>query len=279
MIDSGNFLGLDDCKAGEARIHLIPVPIEWSTSYRTGTADAPRAIIAASHQIELYNAGLGVDLEGAGIATVKAPLAGKDDLVSFVRTHRERLLDGFACFIGGEHSITPWILEALACRDIGIVWLDAHADLRESYLGETESHACAARNSLRYGSIVEIGVRSYSKAERDFLSKNDGVLVFERWGRDAREAVERLPGRVYLSLDFDGLDPSLLRAVGTPEPGGLSWHELMDLLTVLFEKKTVIAMDAVELCPAAGDETSDFIAAKVVYEAVSRFLKGGGRRA
>ena len=274
-----NFLGLDEDGTGRGRIHVVPVPLEWSTSYRTGTAHAPEAIIAASCQIEPYNASLDLDLEHAGIVTLHPDVTGKDDLVSFVRSRRETLLESFACFIGGEHSITPWILEGLTCGEIGLVWLDAHADLRESYLGERESHACAARNALRFGPIVEVGVRSYSKEEHDFLSRNDRVKVFEAWSPEAREAIGHLPDRIYLSLDFDCMDPSILRAVGTPEPGGLTWRELMDLLTFLFGAKTVVAMDAVELCPVPGDETSDFVAAKMIYEALSRFLKGGGRRA
>lgn len=274
-----NFLGLDEDGAGRGRIYVVPVPLEWSTSYRTGTARAPEAIIAASRQIELYNASLDLDLERAGIVTLRPRVTHKDDLVAFVRSHRETLLESFACFVGGEHSITPWILEGLAYGEIGLVWLDAHADLRESYLGERESHACAARNALRFGPIVEVGVRSYSKEEHVFLSQSDRVKVFERWSPEVREAITHLPDRIYLSLDFDCMDPSILRAVGTPEPGGLTWRELMDLLTFLFGVKTVVAMDAVELCPVPGDETSNFVAAKMIYEALSRFLKGGGRRA
>ncbi len=274
-----NFLGLDEYGTGRGRIYVVPVPLEWSTSYRSGTAHAPEAIIAASNQIELYNAPLDLDLEHAGIVTLRPDVAGKDDLVSFVCSHRETLLDSFACFIGGEHSITPWILEGLACHEIGLVWLDAHADLRESYLGERESHACAARNALRFGPIVEVGVRSYSREEHEFLSQSEQVKVFGTWSSGAREAIVNLPDRIYLSLDFDCMDPSILRAVGTPEPGGLTWRELMDLLNFLFQEKTVMAMDAVELCPVPCDETSDFVAAKMIYEALSRFLKGGHRRA
>lgn len=262
---------------GRGRIYVVPVPLEWSTSYRTGTAHAPEAIIEASTQIELYNAPLDIDLEHAGIVTLRPDIASRDDCISFVREHREELSGAFSCFIGGEHSITPWILEGLDCGEVGIVWLDAHADLRESYQGESESHACAARNALRFGPIVGIGVRSYSREEHDFLALNDDVTVFGHWCPEAEEAVRSLPTGIYLSLDFDCLDPSILRAVGTPEPDGLSWRELLDILSFLFKTKTVVAMDAVELCPVSGDETSNFIAAKIIYEALSRFLKGGGR--
>ncbi|HUV37424.1 MAG TPA: agmatinase family protein, partial [Patescibacteria group bacterium] len=267
-----NFLGLDHDKAGRDRICVVPVPLEWSTSYRSGTAMAPEAIIEASCQIELYNAPLDLDLEHAGIVTLQPGVTSRDDLVSFIRSRRKTLLDSFTCFIGGEHSITPWILEELACGEIGLVWLDAHADLRASYRGERESHACAARNALRFGPIVEVGVRSFSREEHEFLSRDDRVQVFGTWSPGARDAIGHLPDRIYLSLDFDCMDPSILRAVGTPEPDGLTWRELMDLLTFLFDEKTVVAMDAVELCPVPDDETSNFIAAKIIYEAVSRFL-------
>jgi agmatinase len=274
-----NFLGVQKAKGGRDRVYVVPVPLEWSTSYRKGTARAPQAILAASAQIELYHHLFDIDLEAAGIATLEPRITGKEDLVSFIRARRELFAGALPCFIGGEHSITPWILEALGCGDIGIVWLDAHADLRESYRGETESHACAARNSLRYGPLVGIGVRSYSLEEHRYLRSTDRVRVFGHWGEGAREAVGTLPARVYLSLDFDAIDPSILRAVGTPEPDGLGWRELMDCLTFVFGEKEVIAMDAVELCPDRGDETSDFLAAKAIVEAMARYLKDGDRGA
>jgi agmatinase len=273
-----NFLGLEGTVRDGDRICVVPVPLEWSTSYRRGTARAPEAILAASAQIELYHRDFDIDLETAGIATLEARITGTNQLSSFVRANRKLFAQTIPCFIGGEHSITPLILEALGRNDIGIVWLDAHADLRESYGGDPQSHACAARNALRYGPVVEVGVRSYSREEHEFLSCTDRVRVFGHWGGGAREAIRCLPGRIYLSLDFDSVDPSMLRAVGTPEPDGLKWRELLNLLTFLFTEKEVVAMDAVELCPVPGDETSDFIAAKIIVEAMARFLKGGGRR-
>jgi agmatinase len=267
-----DFLGEEVSSGGEARVYIVPVPIERTTSYVQGTARAPRAIMGASRQIELYNAPVGVDLEGAGIVTVGDVIGGKDELLAFIERNRDRLLGALPCFIGGEHSITPWILEGLGLDEIGIVWLDAHADLREQYLGDGESHACAARNSLRFGPVVEIGVRSYSKEEHDFLSTADGVRIFRDFTAEAAEAVRSLPRSIYLSVDYDAFDPSVMPSVGTPEPGGLTWHRAMEILDLLFSEKRVMAMDAVELCPADGSVTPDFIAAKVIYEAISRFL-------
>ena len=268
-----DFLGTEVSGTDRDRVAVIPVPVEWSASYGRGTARAPAAILAASLQIEFYNSALDVDLERTGIVTLREKLERKEDVVAFVRAHRDFFRKTFPCFIGGEHSITPWILEGLGYDSLGIVWLDAHADMRESYLGEKESHACAARNALPFGTLVQVGVRAYSSEERDFIRGCAGTRVFRWWNEDAARAIRRLPDPVYLSIDFDGVDPSILRAVGTPEPGGLLWDELMDLLAFVFDEKRIVAMDAVELCPMEHDETSNFIAAKIVYEAISRFIR------
>lgn len=271
-----DFLGPEVSGTGRDRVYVVPVPIELSTSYGKGTAFAPEAILKASLQIEIYNSEIDLDLANAGIITLRSKIENREDLISFLGENREMLLSAFPCFIGGEHSITPWILDGLCAGDVGIVWLDAHADLRVSYQGESDSHACAARNSLAYGTIVEIGVRSYSKEENDFIAGSPHVSIFRRWNEGAREAVRNLPRNIYLSLDYDVLDPSILRAVGTPEPDGLMWSELMQVLAFLFSEKNVIAMDAVELCPMGGDEASNFIGAKAIYEALSLRLKQGG---
>ena len=269
-----DFLGNEVNRAGRESVYILPVAIERTTSFMQGTAGAPESIIEASRQIELYNASAGIDLEGAGIVTLDDSIHDKEELITFVRQNRKRLLSAFPCFIGGEHSITPWIIDALELEDIGIVWLDAHADLRERYQGDRESHACAARNSLEFGPIVSVGVRSYSREEKEFIDGSDRISLYPHWCREAVEAVRRLPRRIYLSIDYDAVDPSIIPAVGTPEPGGLTWDEIIDILTLLFGEKQVVAMDAVELCPDERSTVSDFIAAKIVYEAISRHLMG-----
>ncbi len=272
MIETNDFLGMEVASESPARVHVVAVPLEFTTSYMKGAAEGPASILASSRQIELYNSGLDIDLEGAGIVTIDPGVKSREDLLAFLGGNRDRLASGFACFLGGEHSITPWILEGMKYGEIGIVWLDAHADLRPEYQGDRESHACAARNSLRFGRIVEIGIRSYSREEKEYIEGEERVRVFGGFGRNAREAIAQLPARIYLSLDFDAIDPSIVRAVGTPEPGGLMWQDLIDILDLLFETKRVVGMDAVELCPMAHDEASSFIAARAVYEAISRHL-------
>lgn len=276
---SRGFIGDELGSEGPPFAVIVPVPVERTTSYMQGTKKAPGAILSASAQLETYHPLLDVDLAGSGVATLASPLGTKEELYAFAGTQKEWLAGTFPCFVGGEHSITPWILEGLGLREIGIVWLDAHADLRGSYRGDRESHACAARNSLPFGGIVEIGVRSYSPEERDYIRSCGGVRVFPRWGREAMEAVDSLPGTVYLSIDYDALDVSVLRAVGTPEPGGLGWEELTGILDHVFGAKRVVAMDAVELCPSPSDEASSFVAARVVFECLCRARIQGNRRA
>jgi len=267
------FLG-NEVSAAQEEIFVIAAPVEESTSYIEGTAGAPAAIIEASRQIELYNFRADVDFEGAGIATVDSGAGTLDGLASFLRSEKERLSGGFCCFIGGEHSVTPVILEEMKYGEIGIVWLDAHSDLRAEYQDNPRSHACAARNSLPFGDIVEIGVRSVSREEAGFIAGSDRVKVFGRWSEGAARAIDELPERVYISLDFDAIDPSLIRAVGTPEPGGLTWADLLDIFDRVFETRTVVGMDAVELCPDESDTASSFTAARAIYEALTLHLAG-----
>ncbi|MDD3642909.1 MAG: arginase family protein [Candidatus Krumholzibacteria bacterium] len=272
---SHDFLGTE-ASGTKREVLVLSVPVELTTSYLSGTAGAPEAIIEASRQIELFNPAAGIDLEGAGIATVRTGARDRGALAGFIRENRAELSEVFCCFLGGEHAITPWILEEMAYGPVGIVWLDAHADLREQYLGDPHSHACAARNSMPFGPIVQIGVRSWSRGEQEFMRTARGVTTIGRWGGGARAALDTLPPRVYLSLDYAAFDPSVIRAVGTPEPGRLSWDDIVGILDHLFATREVVGMDAVELCPSAQDAASDFIAAKAVYEAISRHLARKG---
>jgi len=273
MKRSFKFLGEEVASANRDRIYVVPVPIEWSTSYLSGTVFAPERILSSSRQIELYNSSLDVDLEGAGIVTIEDELKNEKKLKDWVAKNRKILLDALPCFIGGEHSITPWIIDSLDLENIGIVWFDAHADMRESYEGNTQSHACSARNSLKFGPMVQIGVRSYSIEEKKFIETRGDLKTFRKFDVEFTKAIVSLPEKVYLSFDFDAVDPSLIPAVGTPEPDGLSWQEVISAFEFVFSNKQVLAMDFVELCPRDGDETSNFVSAKIVYEAISCYLK------
>jgi agmatinase len=243
----------------------------------SGTRSGPRELLLASAQVELWDEELGVDVHDRGMFTLPemdlASMPFNEALGHLTRVAGEILDRGkFLITLGGEHSITPPIVAAVAARHRGVTVLqiDAHADLRDSYQSERHSHACAMRRTLEFAPIVQVGIRNISGDEVAALP-GLATTIFYDWNmRDDPQwiarAVDALGDTVYITIDLDGLDPATMPAVGTPEPGGLSWRELMTLLRRTFERKTVVACDVVELCPVPGLAAPNFIAAKLVYK-------------
>ena len=256
---------------------IWPVPFERTTSYGHGTHRGPREILEASSQVELWDEELGVDVHERGLFTLP-----EIDLSSFslpaALSHIQRvageILDAgkFLVTLGGEHSITPPIVAAAAVRHpaLTVLQIDAHADLRDSYLNERFSHACAMRRTLEFARLVQVGIRNVSSEEAEALPSLDTTVFYDWNMRDRPDwidaAVSALSDTVYITVDVDGLDPGLMPATGTPEPGGLSWRELTMLLRKTFERKRVVACDVVELSPVPGLHAPNFVAARLVYK-------------
>jgi agmatinase len=245
------------------------VPYEKTTTFKKGTENAPRAIVDVSPQMELLDEVLHVNASSHGVLTLSPRISDLRSITAHAASVAREHPDALLAFLGGEHSITPAILEGLARKEMGIVWIDAHPDLRKEYRGSPDNHACAGFQSAVYGPIVQIGVRSLSEEQVEFLGRSDRVKCFRWWGEAVKNAVRALPKNVYLSIDMDGFSPTLVRAVGTPEPGGLEWEEAMEILDFVFKEKDVFAYDVVELCPQADDVVSSFTAARLVYKAMS----------
>jgi agmatinase len=245
------------------------IPYEQTTTYKKGTRLAPEAIVDASGHIELWDETLEIDASLLGVATLRPDITDLDSIVRFSRGVREAHPDSLLGFIGGEHSVTPALIEGCCRGDFGVVWIDAHADLRSSYLGSPVNHACAGYNTAPMAPIVQIGVRTLAEEEARYLKTSDRVRSFAKWTEEARRAIGELPGDIYLTVDADGFAPEVVRAVGTPEPGGLYWDEVMDIVQFLFREKNVEAFDVVELCPNEHDIASTFILAKLVYKIIS----------
>ena len=247
------------------------IPYEESTTYIRGTANAPRSIIEASSHIELLDETLRVNAARHGITTVTPEITDLGSITAHVSELASAHPDAVLGFLGGEHSVTPAILAGLLAgrlpaAEFGIVWIDAHADLRRSFHGREDNHACAGLNSVEFGRIVQIGVRSLAEEEASYLDSSDRVKCFRDWNDQVKDAIRGLPKRVYLSIDMDGFSPTLIRAVGTPEPGGLSWEEVMDILDFVIGEKDMFAYDVVELCPHPDDVVSSYSAARLVYK-------------
>lgn len=285
MQDS-QFLGLPGCDPGEADIRLLPLPFEGTVSYGQGTSNGPAAILRASTQIELWDDELDFDLESLRFHTAE-PIGDTafDSAVAYLRFVEEGATalqpgDGLTIGIGGEHSLTPPLVHA-ACqaeslRGLTIIQFDAHADLRDEYDGARHSHACAMRRLVDVGAqVIAIGIRSFSREEAEFARDNSAIRTYraQSLANDPRAESELssrlhdLHGDVYITVDIDGLDCSLCPATGTPEPGGLSWWQVLRMLRAIIceaPSSRLIGCDVVETVPMPTSSVNEFTAARLI---------------
>ncbi len=259
-----------------AAYQILPVPFEATVSYGGGTAGGPRAILEASTQVELFD---GFDEPArAGIFTHPLPAAMTDDpevMIGQVARQVKEIVAAPAVpvLLGGEHTISVGAFRGLAesaALPFGVVQFDAHADLRDTYQDTPYSHACVMRRALDLKlPIAQFGVRSLCREEAE-LRQAEGIFF-----RDAADLQAPIPDQpilphdfprnIYITFDVDGLDPAVVPATGTPEPGGLSWYTALRLLEQVVRGRRVLGFDMVELAPLPGQPASDFIVAKLVY--------------
>jgi len=260
-----------------ARVVVLPVPFDRTTSYVPGTRNGPREIIQASSHMELWDEELQMDVHDVGIYTLpemELPFGEMAGVMAEIERVAAEVLDGgkFLVTLGGEHSITPPLVAAAARRHRGlhVLQLDAHADLRDSYMGTPHNHACAMRRCLDHAPVTQVGIRSLSTEEARAIPSLKTTVFFDHdMRRDARwvdRVVASLGDPVYVTIDVDGFDPAIMPSTGTPEPGGLSWYEALDLLRAVFAQRTVVACDVVELCPIPSLVAPNFLCAKLVYK-------------
>lgn len=263
---------------------ILPAPLDRTTSYVPGTRNGPREILIASAQVELWDEEIGADVHGRGIATLSEldmTSGSMETVLAELGRVAGRILDDgkFLLTLGGEHSITSPLVAEAAKRHKGlsVLQIDAHADLRDGYQSQRHSHAAAMRRTLEFAPAVQVGIRNISEEEVAALPALK-TKVFYDWNmRDDADwiarAVDALSDTVYITIDLDGLDPATMPAVGTPEPGGLSWRELTTLLRRTFERRKVVACDVVELCPIPGMAAPNFLAARLVYKLLTYKLR------
>ncbi|HXW04903.1 MAG TPA: agmatinase [Vicinamibacterales bacterium] len=261
----------------ESAAVILPVPVDRTTSYVPGTRNGPREILQASSHMELWDEEIGCDIHGVGIFTLpemELPFGEMEPLTQEIRRVAAEILsrDKFLVALGGEHSITPPLVAAAAARfpGLSVLQIDAHADLRDSYMGTPHNHACAMRRCLEHAPVTQVGIRSLSSEEADALpSLRTSIFYDHAMRRDPAwidRVVDSLNPLVYLTIDVDGLDPAIMPATGTPEPGGLSWYETLALLRATLERRTVVACDVVELSPIPGLMAPNFLCARLVYK-------------
>lgn len=281
-----NFLGLadDDSNFDDARVVILPVPYEATTSYGAGTGAGPSAIIEASRYIELYDQELDREPYEVGIATLPSlelTGAGPAAAIRELREAYDAIVAAgagkFVIALGGEHSISSapilsWV-ERMQGKRLSVLQFDAHTDLRHEYEGSEYSHAAVMHRVHDNVDLVAVGIRALTREERELARRSTNIHLFladdihtgEAW---MDEVMSKLGPDVYISFDVDGFDPALVPATGTPEPGGLQWYPVMKLLRRVFRERNVVSADVVELAPIPGLVAPDFLVAKLVYKMI-----------
>ena len=285
-----NFGGIDEeeySSFDSARVLILPVSYEGTVSYGTGTGAGAMAIVDASRNMELYEEETDSEVYKIGIHTLPefTPRPTPEEMMSDLYSYSKELIasDKFLCMLGGEHSVSAPIIKAHheKYENLSVLQIDAHADLRDDYDGTPHSHASIMARVVKDLRIpsVQVGIRSISGDEARSLK--DGLPTKIFWARDIvgktdwiDDAVNSLTENVYLTIDIDGLDPSIVPTTGTPEPGGLGWYETLTLIRQLAENKRVVGMDLVEYSYFENYDSPAFLCSKLVYKSLAYIFDG-----
>ena len=283
------------CNKEKSKIVILPVPYDNTSTWIKGADKGPQAIIDASGNMELYDIETKSEVYKQGMFT-EAPLKVKNISPEQLAKEVETRISGwiaqkkFTVVLGGEHSVSIGAIQAHAkahakkTEDFCVLQLDAHADTREEYHDSKYNHACVMARARELCPIVQVGIRSMDVSEKEkmdlsrvfFAEKISKDRKENREGKESRwmkEVVSKLSSNVYLTIDLDVFDPSIMPSTGTPEPGGLSWYEVLDLLKMVVEQKKLVGLDVVELCPNENNKAPDFLAAKLIYKILSYKFK------
>ena len=275
-----HFLDMDDERhyvLEDARYVILGVPYDGTSTFVKGADKGPQAILDASDSLELFDiqyqheawlAGIHTDHHDYDLRTPETMVKSVHNRVSHFMDQGKRII-----LLGGEHSVSVGSIQAMAERhdNLSVLQIDAHADLRDSYHDSIYNHACVMRRAQECARVVQVGIRNVCSEEYPYVVPENTFYAHlihnqEDW---MDKAVERLTDNVYITVDLDGFDPSILPATGTPLPGGLQWYPTLQFLEKVFRKKNVVGFDVVELCPQPDSKVSDVMAATLVYKMIT----------
>lgn len=261
----------------ESKIIIVPVPYDETSTWMKGADKGPEAILNASVNLEFYDVETASEAHLKGIHTIPA-ITEKETPIRLVDAVHDKVINllsesKFPVIIGGNHTVSIGAIKAFAgnFKNLTILQLDAHADLRPDYEGSEYNHACAMARAREYSPIVQVGIRSMSVDELPYVQK-DRMFFSHDLFNDKNlytKALDKLTENVYITIDLDVFDPSLIPSTGTPEPGGPAYYELMYFLRDVIRSRNVVGFDVVELCPSPTNKAPDFIAAKIIYQLLS----------
>ena len=265
-----------------AEIVIVPVAYDGTSTWVKGADKGPEAMIDASVNMELYDIETDSEVYKKGIFTEET--TGGDistlEMIDAVNGTTRYYLEQkkFVVVIGGEHSVSIGSIKAHAkhFKNLAVLQLDAHADLREEYNGSKYNHACVMARTKELCPIVQVGIRSMDSSEKDSMDKASVFFAQDIHNTTdwIKKVISKLPKNVYISIDLDVFDPSIMPSTGTPEPRGLLWYDVLELLKCVCEKKNLVGFDVVELCPNSRNTAPDFMAAKLVYKLLSYKFRG-----
>ncbi|HOF21648.1 MAG TPA: agmatinase [Bacteroidales bacterium] len=273
-----NFGGPEIVSAyAESEIVMVPVPYDETSTWIKGSDRGPGAIFEASPNLEFYDMETGTEVWRRGIFTA-SPVTEKRSPELLVKAVYERALSllnekKFPVIIGGNHTVSIGAARAFAGHypDLTVLQLDAHADLRQEYDGSPYNHACVMARIRESVPVVQVGIRSMSAEELPYADRSRIFPAHELYAdRELYgKALSLLSPDIYITIDLDVLDPSIMPSTGTPEPGGPGYRELMDFLREVAVKRNIVGFDVVELCPSPSNKAPDFVAAKIIYQLLS----------
>jgi agmatinase len=274
-----NYAGIPDhfAKVETAKIVLIPVPYDGTSTWQKGADKGPQAFLDASENMELYDIETDTEVYKNGIYLADAVLEKSSPEAMVDAVHKTTKMyinkNKFVTIFGGEHSISIGTIRAFnECFDnLTVLHIDAHADLRKEYDGSSCNHACAVFEASQTTNLVQVGIRSMDISEKSVLNPDKTFFAHDMATNDfwMEDVIDQLTGNVFVTFDLDAIDPSLMPSTGTPEPGGLFWYETLEFLKKVYDAKNVVGFDIVELCPNEKEKSSDFLAAKLYYKMLS----------
>jgi agmatinase len=258
-------------------IIIVPVPYDGTSTWMKGSDKGPDAIMEASVNLEFYDLETKTEVHRKGIHTID-PVVEKSSPDALVRAVHQKILQllgekKFPVTVGGNHTVSIGAIKAFSenYSDFSVLQLDAHSDLRQEYEGSRFNHACAMARCGEYAPFVQVGIRSMSAEELPYVDPERIFYSHDLYYNKNlyNKAIAKLAGNVYVTIDLDVFDPSLMPSTGTPEPGGPDYFELMHFLKDVAAKRNIVGFDVVELCPSPDNKYPDFIAAKVIYQLLS----------
>ena len=264
-------------KLEQAKIVLIPVPYDGTSTWQKGADKGPEAFLNASENMELYDIETDTEVykQGVYLADAVTENSSPEAMVDAVHEATKKYIkkNKFVTIFGGEHSISIGTIRAFneMYPSLTVLQLDAHADLRKSYEGSKCNHACAVYEASQTTNLIQVGIRSMDIIEKTVMDEEKTYFAHEMAIDDTwmDSAIDQMTDNVFITIDLDAFDPSILPSTGTPEPGGLLWYETLEFLKQVFEEKNVVGFDIVELCPNPKEKSSDFLAAKLYYKMLS----------